>query len=120
MMKDIKSKKSWTGSFEKVKEAFDDLETLYEFYQAGDVEDDEINNNFKKTETLLEDLEFKKMHSNEEDQLSAMMEINPGAGGTESNDWAEMLMRMYIMWGESHGFKVKEVYHQPGETAGLT
>src|SRR5690606_36857212 len=103
----------------KVKEAFDDLETLYEFYQAGDVEDDEINNNFKKAETLLEDLEFKKMLSNEEDQLSAMMEINPGAGGTESNDWADMLMRMYIMWAESHGFKVKEVYYQPGETAGL-
>lgn len=118
-MKDIKSKKAWTVSFEKVKEAYDDLETLYEFYQAGDVEDDEINTNYKTSEKLLEDLEFKKMLSNEEDQLSAMMEINPGAGGTESNDWAEMLMRMYIMWGESHGFKVKEVYYQPGETAGL-
>ena len=59
------------------------------------------------------------MLSGEEDQLSAMLEINPGAGGTESQDWAEMLMRMYIMWGESHGFKVKEVYYQPGETAGL-
>lgn len=118
-MKSIKSKKAWTGSFEKVKEAYEDLETLYEFYQAGDVEDDEINKNYKTTESLLEDLEFKKMLSNEEDQLSAMMEINPGAGGTESNDWAEILMRMYIMWGESHGFKVKEVYYQPGETAGL-
>ncbi len=118
-MKSIKSKKAWTGSFEKVREAYEDLETLYEFYQAGDVEDDEINKNYKATESLLEDLEFKKMLSNEEDQLSAMMEINPGAGGTESNDWAEMLMRMYIMWGESHGFKVKEVYYQPGETAGL-
>src|SRR5690606_39145109 len=103
----------------KVKEAFDDLETLYEFYQAGDVEDNEINNNYKTTESLLEDLEFKKMLSNEEDQLSAMMEINPGAGATESNDWAEILMRMYTMWGESHGFKVKEVYYQPGQTAGL-
>ena len=118
-MKSIKSKKAWTGSFEKVREAYEDLETLYEFYQAGDVEADEINNNYQATEALLEDLEFKKMLSNEEDQLSAMMEINPGAGGTESNDWAEMLMRMYIMWGESHGFKVKEVYYQPGETAGL-
>ncbi len=118
-MKSIKSKKSWTGSFEKVKEAYEDLETLYEFYQAGDVDADEINKNYKSADTLLEDLEFKKMLSNEEDQLSAMMEINPGAGGTESNDWAEMLMRMYIMWGESQGFKVKEVYYHPGETAGL-
>ncbi len=119
MMKDIKSKKAWTGSFERVKGAYDDLETLFEFYQAGDVEEGEINSNFQKTETLLDDLEFKKMLSNDEDQLSAMMEINPGAGGTESMDWAEMLMRMYIMWGENHGFKVKEVYYQPGETAGL-
>lgn len=118
-MKDIKSKKSWTGSFERVKGAYEDLETLFEFYQAGDVEEGEINSNFQKTEKLLGDLEFKKMLSNDEDQLSAMMEINPGAGGTESMDWAEMLMRMYIMWGESHGFKVKEVYYQPGETAGL-
>lgn len=118
-MKDIKSKKAWTGSFERVKGAYDDLETLFEFYQAGDAEEGEINSNFKKTETLLDDLEFKKMLSNDEDQLSAMMEINPGAGGTESMDWAEMLMRMYIMWGENHGFKVKEVYYQPGETAGL-
>lgn len=118
-MKDIKSKKAWTGSFEKVKNAYDDLETLFEFYQVGDVEEGEINSNYQKTESLLEDLEFKKMLSNDEDQLSAMVEINPGAGGTESNDWAEMLMRMYIMWGESHGFKVKEVYYQPGETAGL-
>jgi len=67
----------------------------------------------------LEEVEFKKMLSNEEDQLSAMIEINPGAGGTESQDWAEMLMRMYIMWGEKNDYKVREVYYQPGDTAGL-
>jgi len=67
----------------------------------------------------LDELEFKKMLSNEEDQLDAVMEINPGAGGTESQDWAEMLLRMYIMWGEKNGFKVKEVYNQPGDTAGI-
>jgi len=67
----------------------------------------------------LDELEFKKMLSKEEDQLDAIMEINPGAGGTESQDWAEMLLRMYIMWGEKNGYKVKEVYNQPGETAGI-
>ncbi len=59
------------------------------------------------------------MLSGEEDQLSAMVDINPGAGGTESQDWAEILMRMYIMWGEKHGFKVRQVNYQPGETAGI-
>lgn len=67
----------------------------------------------------MEGLEFNKMLSHEEDQLGAMLEINPGAGGTESQDWAEMLMRMYIMWGEKHGYNVREVYYQPGDTAGL-
>lgn len=67
----------------------------------------------------MDELEFKKMLSKEEDQLDAIMEINPGAGGTESQDWAEMLLRMYIMWGEKNGYKVKEVYNQPGETAGI-
>ena len=67
----------------------------------------------------LEELEFKKMLSNEEDQLSAMIEINPGAGGTESQDWADMLNRMYIMWGEKNGYGVKQVNYQPGDTAGI-
>ena len=67
----------------------------------------------------MEELEFKKMLSGEEDQLSAMLEINPGAGGTESNDWAGMLMRMYLMWGEKHGYKIKEVNFQEGEVAGV-
>lgn len=83
------------------------------------MEDEEINREYDKVATLVEELEFKKMLSAEEDQLSAMLEINPGAGGTESQDWAEILLRMYIMWGEKNGFKVKEVYHQPGDTAGI-
>jgi peptide chain release factor 2 len=67
----------------------------------------------------LEELEFKRMLNNEEDQLNAILEINPGAGGTESNDWAGMLMRMYILWGEKHKYKVKEVEFQAGEVAGV-
>jgi peptide chain release factor 2 len=74
---------------------------------------------YAKVVKAVEELEFKKMLSNEEDQLSAVLEINPGAGGTESQDWAEMLMRMYIMWGESHKFSVKQLNYQPGEGAGI-
>ncbi len=98
--------------------ALDDLETFNEFYEMGEVSDEEVDKEFKKALTILEEIEFKKMLSGEEDQLSAMIEINPGAGGTESNDWAEILMRMYIMWGESKGYKVKQVHYQPGEVAG--
>ncbi len=68
---------------------------------------------------ILEELEFKKMLSKKEDQLNAVMEINPGAGGTESQDWAEMLMRMYLMWGEKNGMAVKQLNYQPGDTAGI-
>ncbi len=90
-----------------------------EFYEAGEVEMSEIDVEYEKLMTAVEELEFKKMLSSDEDQLSAVMEINPGAGGTESQDWAEILMRMYIMWGESHGYKVKQLNYQAGDTAGL-
>ena len=68
---------------------------------------------------MLEKLEFKRMLSEEEDQLSAIIEVNSGAGGTESQDWADMLFRMYIMWGEKHGYSVKELYYNPGDGAGI-
>ena len=109
----------WTNSFEKANTAYEDLATLYEFYEAGDVSEEDIDKEYKKVQQVLEEVEFKKMLSAEEDQLSAMLEINPGAGGTESQDWAEILMRMYIMWGESKGFKVRQVNYQPGEAAGI-
>ena len=83
------------------------------------MKDEEIDLEYARVRNEVEELEFKKMLSHEEDPLCAMLEINPGAGGTESQDWAEMLMRMYIMWGEKHAYKVREVYYQPGETAGL-
>ncbi len=97
----------------------EDLETLNEFFEMGEGDAAEVEKEFQKALQTLEELEFKKMLSGEEDQLNAMIEINPGAGGTESNDWAEMLMRMYIMWGEKHGMKVKQVNYQPGEVAGI-
>lgn len=92
---------------------------LTEFHNAGEAEEGEVNREYKKTFDAIEELEFKKMLSMEEDQLSAMVEINPGAGGTESQDWAEMLNRMYIMWGEKNGYKVSQVDYQAGEVAGI-
>jgi len=97
----------------------EDLGAFFEFYESGELEEQELNNEYQKALAAIEDLEFRKMLSGEEDQLGAMIDINPGAGGTESQDWAEMLLRMYIMWGEQHGYKVREVNHQPGDTAGI-
>jgi peptide chain release factor 2 len=85
----------------------------------GELDDAELNTAYDKALATLEELEFKKMMSGEEDQLSAVMEINPGAGGTESQDWADILNRMYIMWGEKKGYKVKQVNYQTGEVAGI-
>lgn len=109
----------WTDSYERVQKLIDDLEVLNEFHEAGDVGEEELDLEYKKAERAVEELEFKKMLSREEDQLSAIIEINPGAGGTESNDWADMLNRMYIMWGEKNGYTVSQIDYQPGEVAGI-
>lgn len=118
-MKQIQARKGWTTSFEKVETLLQDLEVLYDFYAMDEVSEEEIKSEYQKSLKEVEELELKKMLSNEEDQLSAMLEINPGAGGTESNDWASILMRMYIMWGEKNGYKVTEVDLQEGEVAGI-
>ncbi len=118
-MKQIQVRKGWTSAYEKVDTLLQDLEVLYDFYSMEEVSEEEIKSEYKKALKEVEELELKKMLSNEEDQLSAMLEINPGAGGTESNDWASILMRMYIMWGEKNGYKVTEVDLQEGEVAGI-
>jgi len=92
---------------------------MYEFFQSGDASMEEIDGLFVEAREALEDLEFKNMLSSDEDQLGAVMQITSGAGGTESCDWAEMLMRMYLMWGEKNGYKVSEQDYQPGEVAGI-
>lgn len=119
LMKNIRSKKIWTEAFDQVNRAVEDLEVLNELHEAGEAGEEELDREYEKAAKLVEELEFKKMLSREEDQLSAVLEINPGAGGTESNDWADMLNRMYIMWGEKHGYKVTQVDYQPGEVAGI-
>jgi peptide chain release factor 2 len=118
-MKQIQARKAWTGAYDAVDTKIQDLDVLWEFYNADEVSEEEIKTAFNEALQVLEDLELKKMLGGEEDQLNAMLEINPGAGGTESNDWASILLRMYIMWGEKNGYKVKEVDLQEGEVAGI-
>ncbi len=95
------------------------MEVLYDFFREGEATEAEMQAEYAAAQTRLEALEFKRMLSDEEDQLSAIIDLNPGAGGTESQDWAEMLLRMYLMWAEKHGFKVREISYQPGEGAGI-
>ena len=119
ILKNIKLKKNWTSAYQQVKTFVDDLTVLFEFYKAGEADEKEVDVQEKATIKLMEDLEFKNMLSGEEDVCSAVVNINSGAGGTESCDWAEMLMRMYIRWGERNGYKVTEVDRTDGDVAGI-
>ena len=92
---------------------------LYDFNKEGEATEEEMVNQFNKAKSRIEDLEFKNMLSGEEDALNAVLQINSGAGGTESQDWTEMLLRMYVMWAEKNGFTIKQMDHQPGEGAGI-
>lgn len=92
---------------------------MQEFFEAEEASEKEVNEEYEKLTSLLEDLEFRQMLSEEEDRLSAIIEINPGAGGTESQDWARMLLRMYKMWAGHHNYAIKELNLQPGDVAGI-
>ncbi|GAA0719766.1 peptide chain release factor 2 [Aquimarina litoralis] len=118
-MRALNSEKKWVSEYEKGASLIDDLEILFEFYKEGDATEEEVNNNHQKALDLIENLEFKNMLSDEGDSMSAVLQITAGAGGTESCDWASMLMRMYLMWAEKQGFKVKELNYQEGDVAGI-
>ncbi len=118
-MKEIKAIKRWTEIFEEAEEVANDLQVLEEFFDAGEVEQEEMDRQFQKAEKKVANLEFLRMLSTPEDKLNAVLKITPGAGGTESQDWAEMLMRMYIRYGERNDFKVRELDYQEGDVAGL-
>jgi peptide chain release factor 2 len=92
---------------------------MLDFFQSGDASEEELKEQYEISLAKVEDLEFKNMLSSEEDQLNAVMQITAGAGGTESCDWASMLLRMYIMWGEKHGYKITEQDYQEGDVAGV-
>ncbi|WP_188653342.1 peptide chain release factor 2 [Yeosuana aromativorans] len=119
VMKSLRVKKKWVEDYNLAKTYLEDLEVLYEFYKEGESSLDEVESNYQKLQTLLENIEFKNMLSEEGDSLSAVLQITAGAGGTESCDWASMLMRMYLMYAEKNGFKVKELNFQEGDVAGI-
>lgn len=118
-MKEIRSLKYWVGTYDELKQAIDDLEVLMEFVKEGAATEEEVDAATEELIKKIEELELKNMLSGEEDPLSAVLQITAGAGGTEACDWAGMLMRMYIMWAEKSGYKVKELNFQEGDVAGV-
>jgi peptide chain release factor 2 len=119
ILKDIRDNKKWTDGFNESQSAIEDLKVLFEFYEAEEASQQDVMDQYKKVIRVLEDVEFKKMLSKEEDRLAAIVNINSGAGGTESQDWAEMLMRMYLRYGERKGFKANVLDMQEGDGAGI-
>lgn len=115
----MRSKKKWVEDFEKGNAMAEELQIVYEFFKEGDATESELDEQYDLTNIHIESLEFKNMLSDEGDSLSAVLQITAGAGGTESCDWASMLMRMYLMWAENQGYKVKELNFQEGEVAGI-
>lgn len=118
-MKKVRELKSWIEGYEQVTSAVEDLQVLFDFAKEGEATEEEVDEQYKETVRVLEDIEMRNMLRREEDHFGAIMKINSGAGGTESMDWASMLYRMYIRWGELNGYKVKHVDYQEGEEAGI-
>jgi peptide chain release factor 2 len=118
-LRNLKVTRSWVNAFDHIQSLLEILEVTQAFYESGDVEEIEVEKAYQNLLTDLEALEIRKMLQNDEDENSAIVEINPGAGGTESQDWAEMLTRMYIMWGEKSGYQVKQLAYQRGDVAGI-
>lgn len=119
ILKNTKLIKVWTDSFDEAQSSFDDLAVLYEFELAGEATEEELEAHYQTTKKIVEELEFKNMLSGEEDQMNCVLNINSGAGGTESQDWASMLMRMYLMYAEKHGMKATILEQQDGDGAGI-
>jgi len=118
-MKKLRTTKKWILDYNVIKQNTEDLEILMEFELCGETNPDEVEELHDTTLLLLEALEFRNMLSYEGDDLSSIVQITAGAGGTESCDWAQMLMRMYIMWAEKQGYKIRELNHQAGDVTGI-
>lgn len=118
-MKIIRGLKIWVDGFNNLTNGYDDLQVLLEFQKEGEATIQEVDVQYNNVLSKVEELELKNMLSGEEDALSAVIQITAGAGGTESCDWAAMLMRMYTMWAQKHGYKISELNHQEGDVAGI-
>jgi peptide chain release factor 2 len=119
LLKKVRQLKYWVEGYEKAAAQVDELELAWEFFREGAQSEQEVLAIHQKAVDMIEELEFRNMLSGEEDKLSAVLQITAGAGGTESCDWASMLMRMYLMWAERQNFKVKELNFQGGDVAGI-
>ena len=111
--------KSLVNSFKKLNDEFDDVVVMYDFFECKEISENEMINYLSKFEKSIKDFEFKKMLNKKEDKMNAILNINAGAGGTESQDWAEMIMRMYLMWGEKNSYSTKIIDLKKGDVAGI-
>jgi len=118
-LKRVASLKSWLSDFESIESETADLQVMLEFFSEGEAAEEDVDAQYAKVLSLLEALESKNMLREEEDVLGAILKINSGAGGTESQDWAEMLLRMYLRYGERNGYKVRTLDIQDGDQAGI-
>ncbi|WP_430400580.1 peptide chain release factor 2 [Flavobacterium sp.] len=119
IVRNLRSKKKWVEDFNKATEYVEELQIMMDFLKEGEINEEEVEELLNKTILHIEDIEFRNMLSDEGDSLSAVLQITAGAGGTESCDWASMLMRMYLMWAEKQGYKIKELNYQEGDVAGI-
>jgi len=119
LLREISQVKSWTAEFSKVNQGFEDLQVIFDYYKEGEASEEDIDKQYDTCLSMIEDLEVRNMLQKEEDQLGAILKINSGAGGTESNDWASMLMRMYLRWAERNNYQVKELDFQAGDEVGV-
>ena len=119
LLKKIKSQKNWVALYNETAAILDDLTVLIEFLAEGESTEEEVDAQFEVAIRAVDELEFKATLNGEEDSLGAILTLNAGAGGTESCDWASMLMRMYLMWGEKNNFKIKELDAVEGDVAGF-
>jgi peptide chain release factor 2 len=118
-MKEIKTNEYWMKLYKQLEIAVDDFVVMFDFWKGGDATEEETKTAFDNALAAIEDAEFKSTLNQPEDELPAVLQINPGAGGTESQDWAEMLLRMYRMYGDKQGWKVTELDYQEGDGAGI-
>ncbi len=118
-MKEIKMNEYWMKMYKEVETSVEDFAVLFDFWKSGDATEEETKIAYNNAIQKVEDAEFKSTLNKPEDELPAVLQINPGAGGTESQDWAEMLLRMYRMYGENQDWKVTELDFQEGDGAGI-
>lgn len=119
LMKQLRALRFWVNGYAEAEKLYEEVQIGFEFLKEGGMTEEEVNAIYQTCSARIEELEFRNMLSEEEDKLNAVLQITAGAGGTESCDWASMLMRMYLMWAERHGYKVSEMNFQEGDVAGV-